>query len=156
MSGCPAAIAAAQRCREEKGTNELIVIEQRIDPDSRTATRGSAWVAETVIGGQRFSARSRSGAPFELARQLVAVGLPDQPVEIFTQGVRGCVGYRSLHKIATLTIAESATKAVRTAKWSEFSSRVGKTGGERGKDDDREGSDLDPHKTPDGITLAAK
>jgi hypothetical protein len=94
----------------------VLVFHQRIDPDSRTG-RGSAWVAETIADGVPHSARSRSGAPFELARRLIEAGAPDQQVQVYTDGIKGCMTYRSLAKMAEMTIEESRTVPVRTAKW---------------------------------------
>jgi hypothetical protein len=121
----------------------VLVFHQRIDPDSRTG-RGSAWIAETIVNGATCSARSRSGAPFELARDLISVGAPDQPVQVYTAGIAGCITYRSLAQMAQLTIAEGAAAPIGKRKWSEFRGVGGKTGGEGG------GDDVQPHKLPEG------
>jgi hypothetical protein len=53
---------------------------QRPLENTRTPERSSIFEAECEIDGRRYSARSRHGAPNELARVLVSAGLPDQPV----------------------------------------------------------------------------
>jgi hypothetical protein len=94
----------------------MLEMQQTIVPDSRT-TRGSAWLATTTIDGRVYDARSRSGAPFALARILVATGIEDQSVSVTRTGAAGDITYRSLHRMAELTIAESSTQPVRLTKW---------------------------------------
>jgi hypothetical protein len=65
--------------------------------------RSCVYEAECEIGGQRYSARSRHGAPNELARVLVSAGVADQPVEVRHAGIKGCISYRSLHQMARWT-----------------------------------------------------
>jgi hypothetical protein len=48
-----------------------------------------------MIDGQSFSARSKHGAPKELARQFVAAGIPDASMEIAYAGLRGTMSYRA-------------------------------------------------------------
>ena len=49
---------------------------------------GPCCMAEAEIGGRVYSARSRQ-ASVELARRLVAAGIPDQNVEVRTTGICG-------------------------------------------------------------------
>ena len=85
----------------------MIRIRQRIVPRSRTHT-GSLWEATAEADGNTYSAASRHGAPQALARELVAAGLADRPVEVrsevctFDNGTEirteegaGCIRYRS-------------------------------------------------------------
>ena len=130
----------------------MLVFHQRIDPDSRTG-RGSAWVAETIVGGIAHSARSRSGAPFSLARQLIAAGVPDQPVQVYTDGIAGCITYRSLAQMAGLTIGESATVPLRQKKWEERDRIWVKNEGEEGAGDAQY---PESKKIPSAVTLASK
>lgn len=96
----------------------MIEIRLRRDEDApRSPTKGSAWIAESTIDGQVYAARSRNGASYELARQLVAAGVPDQPVRLAEYGASGWSTCRSLHAYATRTIAESATRAIGVVKW---------------------------------------
>jgi hypothetical protein len=105
----------------------MLTINQTIVPDSRT-TRGSAWLATATIDGRVYDARSRSGAPFALARILVAAGIPDQSVRVTRTGAAGDITYRSLHRMAELTIAESSTQPVRLTKWVAAGAVWAKTG----------------------------
>lgn len=108
----------------------MLTISQHVEAGSNTGSRGSAWIAEATVEGTRYEASSRSGAPFALARVLVGAGVPDQPVIVTHEGLRGHVAYRSLHRMAGLTIAESASHPVHLRKWSEFSHVSSKTDGE--------------------------
>ncbi len=91
----------------------MIEISLRIDQSSAlTATKGRAWIAETVIDGAQVQARSHSGASYALARKLVAAGVPDQPVRVSQDGIAGHITWPSLHKHALRTIAESATHPI--------------------------------------------
>ena len=77
-------------------------------PDEGTRTQNSAcaWVAETMVEGRVNVARSRHGAPNELARQLVAAGLADRPMVISYRGLAGTMTWRSFHAAATWTYSE--------------------------------------------------
>jgi hypothetical protein len=77
-------------------------------PDEATRTLNSAciWVAEATVDGRPYIARSRHGAPNELARQLVAAGLADRPIKIHYQGRAGTMTYRSFHAAAAWTYSE--------------------------------------------------
>ena len=77
-------------------------------PDEGTRTQNSAcvWVAETMVEGRVYVARSRHGAPTELARQLVAAGLADRPMVISYRGLAGTMTWRSFHAAATWTYSE--------------------------------------------------
>src|SRR6516225_6546268 len=96
-------------------------------PDEQTRTPNNACLyrAEVVIDGKRYSARSRRGAPFALARVLVAAGVLDQPVSLTHEGLRGAMTYRSLHRMATRTIEESVRTPVGDRQFREFPEREG-------------------------------
>jgi hypothetical protein len=136
-----------------KGRGSVIVIHQRIDPDSRTANRGSAWVAETIVDGVTYLARSRNGAPHEIARQLIAAGIEDQSARVYTAGIKGFMSYKSIAKMATRTIVESAARSVHSEKWSEFVPIGGKNGG---KPYSGVGGPIDPQEIEERGPLAAK
>jgi hypothetical protein len=72
-----------------------------------------------MLDGVEHIAESRSGAPYALARVLVDIGIPDQPVE--TAGADGIVQMRftSLHWMATRTIEESASTSIREGRYQE-------------------------------------
>ena len=87
---------------------------------TRTPNDICYYEAEVVIDGQRYSARSRRGAPFALARVLLAAGLSDQPVQVTHKGLRGHMSYPSLYRMAELTVVESATTPVRLGRYREW------------------------------------
>ena len=82
-------------------------------------SRGMAWIAHTLLDdGSTFTARSRSGAPNELARMLVAANIPDQPMQVFdTHRDRWTIKYRSFHEAAKWTYAEGAATPLRRVRW---------------------------------------
>jgi hypothetical protein len=57
-------------------------------------------------GRSAFTARSRHGASNELARQLVAAGLADQPMAIHCRGLAGTITWPSFYAAATWTFSE--------------------------------------------------
>jgi hypothetical protein len=89
----------------------MIKIDCSIVPGSCAGT-GSAYVAETTVGSQRYSATSRHGAPNALARELA--GVPDDAVEVHYEGLAGCMSYRSLHAMALWTYSEGNSPLSRT------------------------------------------
>jgi hypothetical protein len=76
------------------------------DEHTRTSNSASAWVAEMMVDGRVYVARSRHGAANELARQLVAAGLADRPMVIRYRGRAGTMTYRSFRATATWTFTE--------------------------------------------------
>jgi hypothetical protein len=50
------------------------------DEAARTSNSACVWIAEATVDGRTYTARSRHGPANELARQLVAAGLPDRPM----------------------------------------------------------------------------
>ena len=101
----------------------MITIEQRPVEATRTPGNGCIWLAETVIDGKRYSARSRRGAALALARVLVAAGIPDQPICVRQAGLRGEMRYRSLHRMAMRTIEESVRTPIGDRQYREFPGR---------------------------------
>ena len=95
----------------------MITIWQRPLENIRTPERPSVFEAECEVDGRRYAARSRHGAPNELARVLVSAGVPDQPVEMRQVGINGCTTCRSLHQLARWTYVESATVPLRRGRW---------------------------------------
>jgi hypothetical protein len=76
----------------------VIPIAVMILPDEAARTSNSAWVwiAEATVEGRTYTALSRHGPANELARQLVAAGLPDRPMVICYLGLAGpASGFRS-------------------------------------------------------------
>ncbi len=71
-------------------------------------------IATTRWNDQDWSATSTHGATMDLARKLVAAGCPDQPWQaVGTDGARRVFG-KSLHRLATRTITESAERGTPT------------------------------------------
>jgi hypothetical protein len=95
----------------------LITMRQRPLENTRTPERSSFFEAECEVDGRRYAARSRRGAPNELARVLVSAGVADQPVAVRHAGIKGCISYRSLHELALWTYEESATVPLRRVRW---------------------------------------
>jgi hypothetical protein len=62
---------------------------------------------------------SRHGAPNALARELVAAGIPDAPIEIRYEGLAGAMRYRSFHAIAGRTFTEGQSP-LRQVPYREF------------------------------------
>ena len=83
-----------------------IEVTVRSDEATRTANSACVWIAEAEIDGRTYVARSRHGAPNELARQLVAAGLADRPMVIRYRGLAGTLSYRSFHDAAKWTHKE--------------------------------------------------
>jgi hypothetical protein len=98
----------------------MILMHQWPDEPTRTPNDICYHEAETFIEDRRYSARSRRGAPFALARILLVAGIPDQPVQVTNKGVRGHMSYRSLHRMAELTIVENARRPVGLGRYQEW------------------------------------
>jgi hypothetical protein len=90
--------------------------------DTRTPNGVCYWVAETTLqDGRLFSVRSKHGAPNELARQLVAAGIPDQPMETCnTRSGLKALTYRSFHAAAKWTYTEGAATLLQRVRYQEF------------------------------------
>jgi len=65
-------------------------------------------VAYVPIDGRTVTARSRRGAPNELARLLAAAGIPDGPMHVLSNfDPHVALRYRSFHAVAGYTYTES-------------------------------------------------
>lgn len=97
------------------------MIEARQYPDmSRPlGSRGRAWVAECVVDGVPYRARSYSGASYALARALVAAGVEDQPITIVTAGLPGSHTHRSIVRLAQWSISEG-TGGMQRIRWQPY------------------------------------
>jgi hypothetical protein len=96
-----------------------IVMHQRPVESTRTAGSNCAYEVEAIVDGTPFTARSRRGAPFALARVLVEAGIPDHPVSVTHEGLRGDIRYASLNWMAKQTIKENATQSVTLVRYVE-------------------------------------
>jgi hypothetical protein len=94
-----------------------IIVHQRPDEPTRTPNKSCRWIAEAVVDGRTFTARSRYGVSGELARVLVATGIPDAPMQVHSAGLCGYAAYRSFHEAAKRTYEESATRPVHRVRW---------------------------------------
>lgn len=116
----------------------MIRMNQTIILGSRTG-RGSLWLTTAEINGVAYQARHRNGAPQALARALVEAGIPDQRVEVVTDGIKGVTSYRSLHAMALRTMEESATIPLHSTWWrpwpSDINSGRARTGKKQGGSD---------------------
>ena len=90
-----------------------IIVYQHPDETSRTPNKACYWIASANIDGQQFIGRSRHGAVNELARQLVAAGVPDAPMKIYTAGLKGFRTIPSFHRAAESTYEESGSVLLR-------------------------------------------
>lgn len=98
----------------------MIRVHCRPLPESRTANSSAAWLAECEADGRRFEAKSRHGAANALARELVAAGIPDAPMEVRYEGLAGTMRYPSFHAAAGWTFSESASTPLRRVPFREF------------------------------------
>lgn len=97
-----------------------IEVVQWADEATRSRERGCYWQAECEVDGVRYVARSRNGAPNELARKLLAAEIPDAPLRIVSRGWRGHVSIRSFHRAAEFTIVEGFDRPLHREKWREM------------------------------------
>jgi hypothetical protein len=88
--------------------------------ETRTPSNSCYWLAECELAGQHFEARSRVGAPNELARVLVAAGVPDAPMVVSYEGLRGTTTCRSFHEAAKWTYSESPATPLRRVRFREL------------------------------------
>lgn len=70
-----------------------------------------------MVDGTSYEARSRLNACTDLARTLVAAGIPDQSVEISQPGLAGSLTWKSLHWLATRMYVESVTVPLHMRAW---------------------------------------
>ena len=94
-----------------------VIVHQRAEEATRTPGKSCYWIAETIIDGRTFTARSRRGAAKELARVLAAAGIPDAPMHVHTHGIRGCLTTSSFHEAAIWTYEEAAATQLHRARW---------------------------------------
>ena len=103
---------------------KTLTINLRANEASRTPDRPCFYDANTSVDGVTYAARARYGVCNEIARQLVAAGIPDQPVTAIQQPQGWQINYRSLHHMALRTIEEGATTLIRGRTWRDPSDRM--------------------------------
>ena len=64
-----------------------ITVHQRPLEATRSANKSCKWVAEALVNGRTFTATSRMASANDIARQLVADGVPDVPMHVYTPPV---------------------------------------------------------------------
>jgi len=109
-------LARKQRqCRQWEAweNSRAILVEQRPVEQSTRPNNTCRWEAVAVIGGKRYAAQSRRGAPHELARILVAANISDAPMQVRSAGLEGHITYRSFHRMAETTFVENAQAPIR-------------------------------------------
>jgi len=75
-------------------------------------------VGRAIVNGRTYTATSRMAPANDISRQLVAVGVPDAPMQVYTAGLKGRLVWRSFHKAAERTIEENAQVPVRSRRYS--------------------------------------
>ena len=93
---------------------EPIVVTCRADEATRTPNSSCIWIAEATVEGRTYTARSRHGAPNELARRLVVAGIADRPMMIRYHGLAGAMTYPSFRAAAAWTFSEGDRPLRRT------------------------------------------
>lgn len=99
----------------------MVEVRQYPDLSGPLGSRGRAWIAECTVDGVPYRVRSYTGAPYALARALLAAGVADQPVSVTTAGLPGSCTQRSIAAMAEWTIAEGSTVNVHRARWRPYS-----------------------------------
>src|SRR5262249_24518916 len=94
-----------------------IAVYQRPRAETRTSNKSCKWIAEAIVGGKTYAATSRMAPANEIAGQLVADGVPDDEMRIYTAGLKGCMIWRSFHKAAERTIEENASTPVASRRY---------------------------------------
>lgn len=95
-----------------------IVVGLHPEEDTRTPSKFCLYTATCEIDGITYTARSRNGASYELARVLIEAGVPDQPMYVRQQGLNGEIVFPSIYEAANWTIRETATGMYR-ARWED-------------------------------------
>ena len=74
-----------------------------------TAKGASLDVATAIADGRSYEARTRHGATMNIARQMMADGLPDGPWHVVDAEGKLRYSGPSLHRLAGLTVVENDT-----------------------------------------------
>lgn len=97
-------------------TPARIVVKVRPLEETRTPNSGCIWLAECEVEGRRFEARSRHGAANALARELVAAGVADGPLEVHFEGLAGWLRWGSIVAAAKRTFTEG-NRPLQCIRW---------------------------------------
>ena len=101
-----------------------ITVHQRPLEATRTPGKSCKWSGEAIVNGRTYTATSRMAPANDIARQLVADGVPDAPMQVYSAGLKGCLVWRSFYKAAGYTIEETITKPVREVRWEHPDARA--------------------------------
>jgi hypothetical protein len=94
-----------------------VTVHQRSSEETLSSGKSCKWVAEAIVNGRTYTATSRMAPANDIARQLVADNVPDAPMHVYTEGLKGCLVWRSFHKAAERTIEENAQVPVRARRY---------------------------------------
>jgi len=94
-----------------------ITVYQRPIEATRAANNSCKWVADAIVNGRTYTATSRMAPANDIARQLIADGVPDAPMHIYTLGLKGCLIWRSFYRAAERAIEENAQVPVRSRRY---------------------------------------
>ena len=92
-------------------------VHQRPLEKTRSSGKSCKWVAEAIVNGKTYTATSRMAPANDIARQLLADGIPDAPMQVYTEGLKGCLVWNSFHRAAGFAYEESMTKPVHRVRW---------------------------------------
>ena len=106
-----------------------ITVHQRPFEQTRSSDKSCKWVAEAIANGRTYTATSRVAPANDIARQLVADGVPDAPMQVYSEGLKGCLVWRSFFRAAGFTIEEGAATPVRMVRWRDPAVRVARLAG---------------------------
>ena len=101
-----------------------IIVHQRPLKATRTANKSCKWMAEAIVNGRCYTATSRMAPANDIARQLVADGVPDAPMQVYTARLKGCLAWRSFYRAAGFTCEEAATKPAHMVRWESAKARA--------------------------------
>src|SRR5262249_22154453 len=94
-----------------------VTVHERPLEETRTANKSCKWVAETIVNSRTYTATSRMAPANDIARQLVADGVPDAPMHVYTADLKGRMVWRSFYRAAEFTYEEAVTKPVHMVRW---------------------------------------
>ena len=135
-----------------------IVVHQRPIQKTRTPSKSCKWLGEAIVNGRTYMATSRMAPANEIARQLVADGVPDAPMQIYSAGLKGCLRWPSFRLAALFTYEETATKQVRMVGWRHNAARMAQYAAasrdKQGVNAPLDGNSLTKPRTPKQLTPA--
>src|SRR5215469_16549487 len=94
-----------------------ITVHQRPLARTRSPNNSCRWIAEAIVDGRTYMATSRMAPANDIARQLVADGVPDDAMHVHTEWLKGGLIWRSFHRAAGVTVEETMTKLVHVTRW---------------------------------------